>query len=236
VRELEGWRKKIFAGRRPGALIDIAFPSLAPPRATSTLKPMNSLHTPFDRPARTARPRLLIVPGLHGSGAEHWQTWLQGQVDGALRVEQDAWHVPDLEAWSQRVADTVEALGPGPHVVVAHSFGCLATARALLCRPGLDVAQALLVAPAEPSRFGAGPALPQSRLAAHSCIVASDNDPWMSASQAHAWALRWGSDWINLGNAGHVNVDSGYGPFPLAREWAAGALNRLVLRPWLHAA
>jgi hypothetical protein len=37
--------------------------------------------------------------------------------------------------------------------------------------------------------------------------------------QAHAWALRWGSDWINLGNAGHINVDSGYGPFPLARDW-----------------
>ena len=40
----------------------------------------------------------------------------------------------------------------------------------------------------------------------------------------------------NLGNAGHINVDSGYGPFPLAREWAAGALNRLELRPWRHAA
>ena len=83
----------------------------------------------------------------------------------------------------------------------------------------------LLVAPAEPSRFGVATALPQSRLAMHSCVVASDNDPWMSATEAHAWALRWGSDWINLGNAGHINVDSGYGPFPLAREWAAGALN-----------
>jgi predicted alpha/beta hydrolase family esterase len=216
--------------------MDIEFPSLALRRTAPTLSPMNSLHTPFDRPARAVRPRLVIVPGLHGSGAEHWQTWLQGQVDGAVRVEQEAWHVPDLEAWSERVADTVEALGPGPHVVVAHSFGCLATTRALLRRPRLDIAQALLVAPAEPNRFDAASALPQSRLAAHSCIVASDNDPWMSASQAHAWALRWGSDWINLGNAGHINVDSGYGPFPLAREWAAGALNRLDLRPWRHAA
>ena len=41
---------------------------------------------------------------------------------------------------------------------------------------------------------------------------------------------------INLGNAGHINVDSGYGPFPLAREWAAGALNRLDLKPWRVAA
>ena len=195
---------------------------------------MNSPLVSTDR--RVARPRLVIVPGLHGSGAEHWQSWLQHQVDGAVRVEQDDWSAPDLGRWSERVAETVAALGPGPHVVVAHSFGCLATVRAATTHPSLGIAQALLVAPAEPSRFDIARALPQARLAMRSCVVASDNDPWMAATQAHAWALRWGSDWINLGNAGHINVDSGYGPFPLAREWAAGALNRLDSRPWRVAA
>ena len=46
------------------------------------------LHTPFDRwPARRSAkrargrttPRLLIVPGLHDSGAAHWQSWLQAR-------------------------------------------------------------------------------------------------------------------------------------------------------------
>jgi hypothetical protein len=217
--------------------MDIAFPSFSPPPGAPTLAAMNSLHTPHDRAApAAAHPRLVIVPGLHGSGAEHWQSWLHGQVAGSVRVEQDAWSTADLDAWSARVADTVAALGAGPHVVVAHSFGCLATVRALARRPGLDVAQLLLVAPAEPNRFDVGTALPQSRLAVRSCVVGSDDDPWMTATQAHAWALRWGSDWINLGNAGHVNVDSGYGPFPLAREWATGALNRLDTRAWRHAA
>ena len=218
--------------------LHMAFPSLAGARATRTLASMNSLHTPFDRVAAAAGaacPRLVIVPGLHGSGAGHWQSWLQGQVAGAVRVEQDDWSAPDLERWSDRVAETLAALGPGPHVVVAHSFGCLATVRAAMRQP-LDIAQVLLVAPAEPNRFDVAAALPQSRLASRSCVVASDNDPWMSATQAHAWALRWGSDWINLGNAGHINVDSGYGPFPLAREWAAGALNRIETRPWRVAA
>ena len=195
---------------------------------------MNSPHAPIDSAA--VRPRLVIVPGLHGSGAEHWQSWLQHQVDGAVRVAQDDWGVPDLGGWSERVAETVAALGPGPHVIVAHSFGCLATVRAVARHPALAVAQVLLVAPAEPNRFDVAAVLPQSRLAARSCVVASDNDPWMSATQAHAWALRWGSDWINIGNAGHINVDSGYGPFPLAREWAAGALNRIESRPWRTAA
>ena len=215
----------------------MAFPSFPPPAAAPTLGTMNPLHTPFDRAtSRTAHPRLVIVPGLHGSGAGHWQTWLHGQVAGSVRVEQDDWSAPDLDAWSERVVETIAALGAGPHVVVAHSFGCLATVRALAKRPTLDVAQLLLVAPAEPKRFDVADVLPQSRLAVRSCVVASDNDPWMSASQAHAWALRWGSDWINLGNAGHINVESGYGPFPLAREWATGALNRLDTRPWRHAA
>ena len=198
---------------------------------------MNSPYAPSDRAANPAsRPRLVIVPGLHGSGAEHWQSWLHGQIAGAARVEQDFWGVPDVERWADRIAETVDALGPGPHVIVAHSFGCLASLHATARYPGLGVAQILLVAPAEPTRFNLANALPQSPLAMRTCVVASDNDPWMSATHAHAWAQRWGSDWINLGNAGHINADSGYGPFPLAREWAAGALNRLEARAWRVAA
>ena len=185
---------------------------------------------------RANAPRLVIVPGLHGSGAGHWQSWLHGQIDGSVRVEQDFWSVPDIDRWADRVAETVDALGPGPHVIVAHSFGCLAALQAAARYPGLGIAQMLLVAPAEPTRFNLANALPQAPLAMPTCLVASDNDPWMSATQAHEWARLWGSDWINLGNAGHINVDSGYGPFPLAREWAAGALNRLDARPWRAAA
>ena len=198
---------------------------------------MNSPHTPSARAANPVpRPRLVIVPGLHGSGAEHWQSWLHGQIDGAVRVEQDFWSVPDIERWADRIAETIDALGPGPHVIVAHSFGCLASLHATARYPGLGVAQVLLVAPAEPTRFNVANALPQAPLAMRTCVVASDNDPWMSATHAHAWAQRWGSDWINLGNAGHINADSGYGPLPLAREWAAGALNRIESRPWRVAA
>jgi predicted alpha/beta hydrolase family esterase len=47
-----------------------------------------------------------------------------------VRVEQDFWSVPDIERWADRIAETVDALGPGPHVIVAHGFGCLAWPRA----------------------------------------------------------------------------------------------------------
>ena len=193
--------------------------------------------------ADTSTARLIVVPGLHGSGGEHWQTWLEQQTDGASRVEQDAWSDPDLDRWSERVAETVRAAGAGPHLVVAHSFGCLATVRALLREPRLAVAQLLLVAPAEPQRFGVAHRLPQGRLGIDSTLVASDTDPWMSAASARAWALRWGSEWINLGDVGHINVASGFGPFPLARDWvqarlasADGDARGFDRRPWRIAA
>ena len=94
-------------------------------------------------------------------------------------------------------------------------------------------------------RFGVADRLPQARLATPSCIVASDTDPWMSAASARAWALRWGAEWVNLGDAGHVNVASGFGPFPLARDWTLAALRSASAtgqswgfdeRPWRVAA
>lgn len=178
--------------------------------------------------APPVRPRLVVVPGLHGSGPDHWQTWLEGQVAGAVRVQQDFWSVPDIERWADRVAETVDALGPGPHALVAHSFGCLATLHAGQRYPQLGIGRLLMVAPAEPTRFNLAHLLPQAPLAFDSCVVASDTDPWMTAASARAWALRWGSDWINLGDAGHINVASGFGSFPLARDWAFATLARLA--------
>ena len=45
-------------------------------------------------------------------------------------------------------------------------------------------------------------------------VVASTNDPWMSFRRAAEWADNWGAELINLGAAGHINVNSGYGSWP----------------------
>lgn len=183
----------------------------------------------MDQPTlpRPPRPRLLVVPGLHDSGPGHWQTWLQAQHCDAVRVRQRDWHAARLECWSSRIDHTL-ALHPGARfVAVAHSFGCLALADHLARRRDSPVLAALLVAPAEPDRFGLGSALPPQRLPRSTTMVLSDTDPWMKPASARRWAQRWGCHVVHLGDAGHINVESGHGPLPLAARWVQAVLQRV---------
>lgn len=177
--------------------------------------------------------RLLVVPGLRDSGPAHWQSWLQAQFRDSRRVVQRDWHAPELERWSARIASTLERAGPGPWVAAAHSFGCLALVHHLAQQRARGVASplrgVLLVAPADPARFGIAEQLPQGALPVSSVLVGSQSDPWMSVSQAHRWSQRWGSHWVNLGDAGHINAEAGFGPLPMARRWVL-AMSQLLAR------
>ena len=153
----------------------------------------------------------LIVPGLGGSGPDHWQSWWLATDRDAVRVEQDDWETPDPTAWSAKIADSLRQ-ATAPVWIVAHSFGCLAAVLATTRNPDV-VAGALLVAPADPQKFSVEPLLPKVQLPFPSLLVASSNDPWIKFMTAALWAQRWGSRLINIGNAGHVNAESGFGPW-----------------------
>jgi predicted alpha/beta hydrolase family esterase len=157
----------------------------------------------------------LIVPGLHGSGCAHWQTWWQAAVPGVQRVEQDDWEAPDLDAWSDRLLQMVTRQN-APVWLVAHSFGCLAAVHAI-AKQGAQVhrriAGVFLVAAADPDRFGLNELLPLERLPVPSALVVSSNDPWLTESKALWLAQRWGSEIFPVGAAGHINTASGFGPW-----------------------
>lgn len=178
----------------------------------------------------------LIIPGLYGSGPGHWQSWMESRIEGARRVQQADWSVASLDAWSARVGAAIDD-AVGAVWLVAHSFGCLAAVAALAQRsdPEDCVAGMLLVAPANPERFGprglltngGSPLkqttepkdtitaqLPHQRLGVAAVVVASSNDPWMRLTAASVWADRWGAQFECIGRAGHINVESGHGPWP----------------------
>jgi hypothetical protein len=171
----------------------------------------------------------LIVPGLHGSGPDHWQSWFEGQIAGSVRVSQSDWSRPDLPRWSARLAREVDRAND-PVFIVAHSFGCLAAVDVAGDRSE-RIAGLMLVAPADPARFGLQHEISNAVLGVHSILVASTNDDWMSIEGARVWADAWGSQLINAGAVGHINVSSGFGPWPRGVEIfqslrGAGASNR----------
>ncbi len=163
---------------------------------------------------RFANFKILVMPGLHGSDHNHWQSAWETWYPEFHRVEQPDWESPDMESWAQRLIETAKATGSKrPVVVVAHSFGCLATVRAAALQPGL-ISGALLVAPADPARFSVESRLLDSKLEIPTIMVASTNDPYLSLEGAELWANRWDSEMVTLNGAGHINVDSGYRNWP----------------------
>lgn len=155
---------------------------------------------------------ILIIPGLRNSGPTHWQSWFESRLPATRRVEQADWEHPSLPDWALRVCEEIDAAG-APVWIVAHSFGCLASVRAARFRPG-RIRGAFLVAPADPDRFGIPHRVLDEPLPFPSLVVASTDDPWSRVETARLWAGRWGSRFLDIGPAGHINVDSGFGPWP----------------------
>lgn len=190
----------------------------------------------------------LILPGYHGSGPAHWQTWMQERLPGARRVTGIDWEAPILSRWAKAVRRSILESSE-PVWLVAHSFGCLTAVSAGTGLAG-RIAGALLVAPADPQRFSprgvrAGTRrnsrrslaadLPFTPLPFPSLVVASRNDPWMRLETVEHWAGLWGSAVIDIGEAGHINVDSGFGPWPqglaLLRALQSGRFQRPDVTP-----
>lgn len=172
---------------------------------------------------------ILIVPGYHGSGDTHWQTWLEAEIPDTVRVSGIDWEKPILHNWAGEIIRTLDE-SADTSIIVAHSFGCLASAFAVVNRPH-KVAGVLLVAPASPERFsllgvckstlsashGIARYLPEGALNVPGLVIGSRNDPWMKLEHAYAWSKRWKLGFYDAGEAGHINVDSGFGPWPLIK-------------------
>lgn len=158
----------------------------------------------------------LIIPGLDGSREGHWQQWWLDNDPTSQPVHLSELHHPVPEEWEQELLSAIMD-NPGA-TLVGHSLGAVLVARVLTRWPYLDVKAALLVAPAEdPGHPRAKPftPLPELALQVPTTLVASQNDPWMSQTRARKLASLWRSRFVDVGMAGHVNIESGFGPWPL---------------------
>lgn len=173
---------------------------------------------------------VLILPGWQNSGPDHWQSRWE-VLYGDQRVQQHDWMQPLRGDWMAQLEEAVLAVPPGPIVLAAHSLGCLLTAAwAQHSRNAHRVVGALLVAPgdAEREEFRAplkswSPIVLQ-RLPFASTLLGSHDDPYCTFTRAQQLASAWGSAFVDYGNKGHINAESGLGGWPEGRA----LLNQLL--------
>lgn len=166
----------------------------------------------------------MLVPGLFNSGSEHWQSIWERELPIFRRIEQRNWSNPDIHRWIRSIRHSIEHC-THPAILVGHSLGALASC-AFVAKHVSSVVALLLVAPAEPARFEAEASVPHGSLRVPSVVVASRNDPFMTFRRAEHWASVWGSELVDLGEAGHINAETGFGRWTFGRELLA----RLVAR------
>jgi predicted alpha/beta hydrolase family esterase len=162
---------------------------------------------------------ILIVAGLWNSGPQHWQTEWQRNYPAWDKVEHRDWNHPRRDEWVGELDAAIAACAGRP-ILVAHSLGCIAVAHWAQSGSPLKVAGAFLVAPSdveapsypvEPNGFAPIPLQP---LPFPSMLIASTKDPYAALARSHAFARAWGSRLVEVKEAGHINGDSGYGPWP----------------------
>jgi hypothetical protein len=166
---------------------------------------------------------VLVLPGYGDSGPGHWQSRWQAADPTQQRVVQRDWLNPTLDEWRETLEHAVAGCDRPP-ILVAHSLGCVLVAhwaRGTRCR----AAGGLLVAPADADMVALAldavasfAPVPCERLPFPSIVVASSDDPYVSLERAEAFARAWGSRFVTIGAAGHINTDSGYGDWPLGRR------------------
>ena len=158
----------------------------------------------------------VFLAGVNNSGPDHWQRQWLDRVGKGVWVEHEEWDYPDRDAWVSDLQKTVWKLS-GPMVFVAHSLGCLVTAEWAIEHNDPAVRAAFLVAAPDPygdafppdaGGFGASTT---ARLGFPSVVVASRNDPYSTIDFAQKAAETWGSEFIDLGEQGHINAASGLG-------------------------
>ncbi|CAJ1850822.1 MULTISPECIES: RBBP9/YdeN family alpha/beta hydrolase [Aeromonas] len=175
--------------------------------------------------------KILLVPGLHNSGPDHWQSRWHEHFPYWQRMTGLPWEKPDLTVWSAKLASKLRSRRSRVHLV-AHSFGALTAIAAARLQPE-KVASLFLVAPADPARFGIVDERLEGPLQVSAQLVASRNDPWMSFERAEYWSRQWQVPLFDAGSAGHINAQSGHGDWHQGLELLGSLYRRaeLVVAP-----
>ena len=168
---------------------------------------------------------VLLMPGINNSGPTHWQTLWEKDDPSLRRIEVDDWDNPVCASWVEAIDRAVtDADEDAPVIIVAHSLGCLPVIEWAMREPERNVRGFMLVSVPDPtgSRFpveARGFATPPLKMLPYSSIVvSSEDDPYGAPAYARRCAEAWGSRFVNVGAAGHINAASNLGKWEQGLE------------------
>jgi uncharacterized protein len=157
----------------------------------------------------------LTIPGYGGSSSEHWQSYFEKKLSNCKRIEQKDWEKPICDDWINQIDKEVLHFKESNVILIAHSLGGIALVHwankfRRLIKGAMIVAPADIENPYQDLSLESFIPIPQNTLSFPSVLIASSNDPWATIERSKFFSDCWGSTFINIGNAGHINVDSGH--------------------------
>lgn len=165
----------------------------------------------------------VVVPGINGSDADHWQSLWERSSAGWKRISPASWDEPEVDDW---IAALDAEVGDGKPILVTHSLGCLVAAKWSFANAG-RVAGMFLVAvpdPFGPNYSDDGPRFGDDvygRIPFPTLLVTSSDDPYCTLERSQHFADRWGATRIDIGPRGHINSSSGLGAWQEGRNLLA---------------
>jgi uncharacterized protein len=189
------------------------------------------LHQQTKRKENGMTTRFLMIPGIGGSDAKHWQSVWEAEL-GADRIAPASWREPEESDWHDAIGARVDS----GTVLVAHSLGCLAAASWLVRAGAGSAAGVMLVSPPDTN----GPVFPaaassfstpSTRLPVPSLVVAGSNDPYADLATSQRLAAAWGAARVDVGALGHINSDSGLGRWEQGLDLLTAFVAGLGLAP-----
>ncbi len=163
--------------------------------------------------------KVLLLHGWGGSDYPHWQSWLAGEIAkdygyvNFLKFSDS--DKPELSVWMQELQTTLEDFRPD--IVICHSLANTLWFHLCNTKKINEIEKLYLVAPpsltckVEELKEFFPLTLPLTLCAKETMLITSTNDPYMSIKEASTLEKVLHVTMKVLGNAGHINADSGYG-------------------------
>jgi len=173
--------------------------------------------------------KTLLLHGWGGSDWPHWQSWLASELVKEYKTVSFPLimhpHYPHLNRWKKEVRAYLRDFRPT--TVICHSLAN--TLWFHLCNeadiePMETVERLVLVAPPslrceiETIKSFFPLEAPKDLHAKSAMLVVSSNDPYMPLKEAWELQERLQIPMKVLNDAGHINAESGYGPWPWMLE------------------